>query len=238
MAIERAMAKRPEERFESMNELASELEACLAELDPGSEEATMIARRPVAPARQMRQDRPRRRRGGILWPIAAVLAILAIGALAALGAMALREDGGGGSAATNPAIRLAGIGAYDPEGGDGEHDDEAPEATDRISATSWRSSTYRSSLSSFKEGVGLVLEASREVEPKTITLTTTTPGFTAEIRTGTSPSGPFEQVVSDSQTIQARTVFELNEAKARYFLVWITEIPAGTHAEINEITAR
>jgi serine/threonine protein kinase len=239
MAIERAMAKRPEDRFESMSELVAELEACLAELDPGSEEATMIARRPVAPSRQRREGRRRRRRGGILWPIAAVVAILAIAALAALGAMTLRDNGNGGSAgATNTPISLSGVGAYDPEGGDGEHDSEAPEATDGDPSTSWRSSTYRSNLSSFKEGVGLVLEASREVEPKTITLTTTTPGFTAEIRTGDSPSGPFDQVVSDSQTVQARTVFELNQAKARYFLVWITEIPASTYAEINEVTAR
>jgi serine/threonine protein kinase len=239
LAIERAMAKRPEDRFESMSELVAELEACLAELDPGSEEATMIARRPVAPPPERREGRRRRRRGGILWPIAAVVAILAIAALAAFGAMELRDRGNGGSAAaTNTPIKLAGVGAYDPEGGDGEHDSEAPEATDGDPATSWRSSTYRSNLSSFKEGVGLVLEASREVEPKTITLTTTTPGFTAEIRTGTSPSGPFDEVVSDSQTIQARTVFELNGAKARYFLVWITEIPESTYAEINEVTAR
>src|SRR5215204_782807 len=48
LAIERAMAKRPEDRFESMDELVQELEACLTELDPTSEEATMIARAPVA----------------------------------------------------------------------------------------------------------------------------------------------------------------------------------------------
>jgi serine/threonine-protein kinase len=51
MAIERAMAKRPEDRFRSMDELVAELEACLADLDPSSEEATMISRRPVRPAK-------------------------------------------------------------------------------------------------------------------------------------------------------------------------------------------
>ena len=126
--------------------------------------------------------------------------------------------------------------AYDPEGGDGEHDDEAPLATDRDPSTAWHSSNYRSNLSGFKEGVGLVLDARQEVEPETITLTSGAPGFTAEIRTGGSPTGPFE-VVSDSQTVSDRTTFTLRGAKARYFVVWITEILAGTHAEINEVVA-
>ncbi|HEV2901962.1 MAG TPA: protein kinase, partial [Gaiellaceae bacterium] len=37
LAVERAMAKSPDERFASMDELVDELEACLAELDPGDE---------------------------------------------------------------------------------------------------------------------------------------------------------------------------------------------------------
>jgi serine/threonine-protein kinase len=237
IAVERAMAKRPEDRFASMQELVAELEACLAELDPSSEEATMISRRPVAAPRARRSTRPRRRRGGILWPIAAVVAILGIAALAALGAMALRDDDGGPAAATTP-IRLVGLRAYDPPPGDNEeHDDEAPLATDRDPSTAWRSSNYRSNLSGFKEGVGLVLDARRETEPKTMTLTSGAPGFTAEIRTGTSPTGPFEQVVSSPQTVGDRTTFTLEGAKARYFVVWITEILAGTHAEINEVVA-
>jgi eukaryotic-like serine/threonine-protein kinase len=237
MAVERAMSKQPGDRFASMAELCAELDACLAELDPSSEEATMIARPQTTPPRARRPARPRRRRGGILWPIAAVAAILAIAALAALGAMALRDDDGEPAAATNTEIQLAGVGAYDPQGGDGEHDDEAPEATDGNESTSWRSSNYRSNLSGFKEGVGLVLDAAREVEPESITLTSAAPGFTAEIRTGASPTGPFETVVSKSQVVSERTTFELSDAKARYFLVWITEILAGTHAEINEVVA-
>jgi serine/threonine-protein kinase len=239
MSIERAMAKRPETRFQSMDELVAELEACLDELDPSSEEATMISRRPIARPTRRREARPRRKRGGILWPIAAVAVILAVAALAAIGAMALRDGDGDGSAeATGSSIRLAGIAAYDPEGGDGEHDDEAPRATDGDRSTFWRSSNYNSDLSSFKNGVGLVLDAKREVEPTTITLTSTAPGFTAEIRSGDSPSGPFEDRVSESQTVGERTTFQLNDATARYFVVWITEIAGGTRAEITEVTAR
>jgi hypothetical protein len=241
MAIERTMAKRPEQRLGSMDELVAELEACLADLDPVSEEATMISRRPFVAQRQRGAPRPerRRRRVGVLWPIAALGAILAIAALAAIGAMALRDDGNGGTAAaTKPPIPLAGVGAYDPDGGDGEHDDEAGLATDRDPASFWRTERYRSNLSDFKSGVGLVLDAQGDVEPETLTLTSTTPGFTAEIRTGESASGPFETRVSGSQTVAERTTFRLNDAAGRYFVVWITEIPAGTRAEITEVVAR
>ena len=151
MAVERAMAKRPEDRFASMHELAAELDACLAELDPASEEATMISRRPVASPSHRRPARPRRRRRGILWPIAAVAAILGIAALAAIGAMALRDDDEPAATTSTP-IRLVGVTAYDPEGGDGEHDDEAPLATDRDPSTAWHSSNYRSNLSGFRRG--------------------------------------------------------------------------------------
>jgi serine/threonine protein kinase len=239
MAIERAMAKRPEDRFASMDELVAELEVCLDDLDPASEEATMISRRPVTDTRRPRRERPsRRRRGAILWPIAALAAILAVAALAALGAIALRDNDGGPAAATNQPIKLTGIGAYDPPPGDGaEHDDEAPDATDGNPSTAWRSEEYRSDLSQLKEGVGLVLEAPRTVEPKSVTVSTNTPGIEAEIEAGDSEDGPFRSV-SESKTLAAKTTFELDGASARYFVVWITQIPADTRAEISEVTAR
>jgi eukaryotic-like serine/threonine-protein kinase len=238
LAVERAMAKSPDQRFESMDELVGELEACLDDLDPSSEDATMITRGPVAAPRRRRERPPRRRRRrrlGVLWPIAAVLGVLVVAALAALGAMALRDGGSGDpEAAPRPAIRLTGIGAYDPDGGDGEHDDEAPLATDGDRATFWRTESYDSGLN--KPGVGVILDAGREVEPRTMTVDTDTPGFTAEIQAGDSAEGPFEPV-SQSRTIQQRHRYTLENARARYFVVWITELDSGS-MHVNEVTAR
>jgi predicted Ser/Thr protein kinase len=232
LAVERAMAKRPEDRFESMDEFVAELEEAVAEMDPSSEQATMIARRPVTAAPRRREERRRRRqRRGVLWPIAAVLVILAVAALAAWGALALRDGSGSPSAANTP-IRLRGIQAYDPAGDGVEHDDEASQATDGNSETYWTTETYQD-FSSSKDGVGLVLDARREVEPSKITIFSETPGFKAEIRAGSSPEGPFEQQVSDSQTVQSETSFELNGARARYFVVWITDLDG--RARINEV---
>ena len=233
MAVERVLAKQPEDRFGSMSELCRELEACLYELDSSSEEATMISRGPVAPARP-RRARKRRRRVGIFWPIAAVASILAVAGLAALGAMALRDNDGDGSAgATNTPIRLAGIDSYDPQGDNKEeHDDRVQDATDGDSATYWTTESYQDEFT--KSGVGVVLDARREVEPKSLTVTTDTPGFTAEIQASDSPTGGFEPV-SGSRTVDAETTFTLNDTQARYFVVWITELDGVAH--VNEVRA-
>jgi eukaryotic-like serine/threonine-protein kinase len=236
LAVERAMAKRPEQRFESMRELCAELEACLYELDSSSEEATMISRGPIAPPRPPRPARKRRRRVAILWPIAAVAAVIGVAGLAAFGTMALLdENGGNGTAgATNTPIRLAGIAAFDPEGGDGEHDADAPDATDGQFATYWTTETYND-FDNTKQGVGLVLDARKEVDPNVLTVRTDTPGFTAEIRAGDDAGGPFDRVVSESKTVVDRTQFELNNASARYFVVWITALDSLAH--VNEVRA-
>ena len=86
-AIRRAMAKRPEDRFPTMDAFCAELEACLAELQAAG---TQLARPAVA--RPRRQHRPR----FSLWPLLLALAVLA--AAVAVGAvLILRNDNGGGS---------------------------------------------------------------------------------------------------------------------------------------------
>jgi eukaryotic-like serine/threonine-protein kinase len=231
--IERCMAKAPADRPTSMDEVVAELEACLAELDAkDGGEATMIIRKPVAaPARAQRRE-PRRRSTWV--PLLATLLGLLLLAAAAGGIyLAVRGDEPGSGTASGEPVTLSGVGAYDPDGGDGEHDDLAGLATDGNPATFWRTSTYRSQLSAFKSGVGLVLKASGT--PKQIALTTDTPGFTAEVRAGDSPQGPFE-TVSESKLVAGSTAkWDLEDTEARYYVIWITELVGSAH--INEVKA-
>jgi serine/threonine-protein kinase len=221
--VESCMAKLPAQRPPSMDVVVAELEACLAELDAkDGGEATMIIRKPVA-----RAARPRRSRRLPVWPL--LLGALVLAAVVA-GIVLTRDDGGG----TAPAggVELSGVGAYDPDGGDGEHDDEARLATDGNLATFWRTSTYRSQLSAFKSGVGLVLEASGT--PERIELTTDMPGFTAEIQSGSSRDGPFE-TVGDSKLVGETTSWDLREGGGPYYVVWITQLVGSAH--VNEVKA-
>jgi hypothetical protein len=134
-------------------------------------------------------------------------------------------------------LPLNGVGAYDPDGGDGEHDSEAPLATDGNEATYWKTSRYRSSLSAIgKSGVGVVLDAGSQRALSQIAVTTDTPGFTAEIKAGSSPDGPFE-TVGDSQKVDATTTWDLDGSGARYYVVWITDLGEDSQVHVNEVKA-
>ena len=234
--IERCLAKQPADRPASMDEVVSELEAVRAELDARADgEGTMIMRKPAVvaarPPRQKRQRAPRQGRRVPIWPL--ILAGLLL--LAVVGAILLltRDDGTSGD---------------NPGGGPGRRCRVSPrttrtattrsstrervaDATDGDPATYWTTSTYFGDFS--KPGVGLVLKA--DGAPAALTLTTDTPGYTAEIRSGNSPEGPFDTVVGESKTVTATTAWELDETDARYFVVWITDLDRVAH--VNEVKA-
>jgi predicted Ser/Thr protein kinase len=235
-AIQRAMAKDHTERFDSMADFAAELEACHVELD-GGEGATMIV-----PSELAARARPRRAAKGRLrgvWPV--VLLGVGLAALAGglLGAFALR-DGGGSKKTSGPtgsgSIHLQGLTAFDPEGSPPgqEHNAAAKYAADGDPATYWSTEHYDGAQLN-KSGVGVILDAHRSVSPKTITVTTDTPGFTAEIQAG-NLIGSFQRV-SDSQTVGRTSTFHLTGG-GRYFVVWITDLGASPSVHVNEVKAR
>jgi hypothetical protein len=118
---------------------------------------------------------------------------------------------------------------YDPEGGDGEHPEAVPAATDGDALTYWTTETY-SRFS--KSGVGIVLDPGNAVALARLVVTTDTPGFTAEIRAGDRRQGPFEPV-SEEQQVGRRTSFDLEaDGDWRFYLVWITD--PNTTAHVNE----
>jgi hypothetical protein len=168
-----------------------------------------------------------------------VLALVAIAAVVA-GVLAL---GGGSSketrkpAAPAAAVRLAAAASLDPFSDDHtEHPERVPLATDRNPSTYWETSTYYSGLG--KPGVGLVLDAGKDAAPSQVTIVSDTPGFTAQIRTASSPSGPLGPPDSASQTVSGTTAFPLRGRTARYFVVWITSLGANRQVHVNEVGSR
>jgi len=136
---------------------------------------------------------------------------------------------------TRPAavrISVTGVGAYDPDGDRSENGGDAPLATDGNPATAWKSERYRSTFR--KTGVGLVADAGRPVRASRAVVTTETPGYTAEIRVGDSPTGPFV-AVSKERATGKRTAFALKPRSGRYLMVWITSMPSTGTAAVNEI---
>jgi eukaryotic-like serine/threonine-protein kinase len=226
--LRRALAKEPEDRYGSMDELVADLEASLRELDGYGDESERTL---VVPARARRARRRRRP------PI--FLILLALGVLAGAAAVFLFIDGvqndGGSNAAPSPSdVSLAAVGAYDPEGGDDEHPETVRAATDGDADSYWTTERYTSFT---KSGVGVVVESRPAAPLDELTVTTDTPGFPAKIRASNSAGGGFVDV-SEEQTVGATTTFELDtkDESYRYYLVWLS-LPDGGTAHVNEIRA-
>jgi eukaryotic-like serine/threonine-protein kinase len=240
-AVDRALEKNPAHRFPSMDQFAWELRQCLAELDSPEAERTLITQSPVIRASAPRRVRARRSRT----PIYVVLALIAAAAIVAgvLGLGGSKGDkgssggsGSGGAVAQN--VTLHGVGDYDPQGTGSEHSSSAPLATDGNPSTAWYTEHYASAaFGGLKDGLGLVVNAGRAVKLGKLTVSTSTPGFTAKILAGRSPSSGF-QTDSASQTVSGTTTFTLSGKKAQYYVVWIRQLPPGGSAKIEEVKAR
>jgi serine/threonine protein kinase len=233
-AVDRAMEKDPDRRFATMDEFASELRQCLVELDEPDAERTFIAQSPV-----LREGRPHRVRAArSRVPLYVVLALAAVAAIV-VGILALSGSKGKPKASPGAAgapVALSSVGADDPFGNNKvEHNAEAPNATDGNATTYWQTEHYNGGLG--KPGVGVVLSAGRSVALKQMTVSTDTPGFTAQIRAGNSPTGPFTQD-SSPKTINGSAVFPLTGTTGKYYEVWITDLGPNSSVHVNVVNER
>jgi eukaryotic-like serine/threonine-protein kinase len=228
--VGRCLAKEAGDR-PSASEVAGELAAIAkraAHEGPLEERTFVISRR--TPVRSRSQGR-------WLW-IAAATVLLAAAAAAAV----LVSGGDGGAGAGGP-VAVEAVATYDPVGGDGENDGDIALATDGDPMTFWSTEGYYDDFESQKEGVGLVVDAGATRELSSLTVTTDLPGWTAEIRAGSSESSfPSETVVGEARTTEATTTWDVDGEPARYYLIWITAMTAddeGTErAHVNEVTVR
>jgi hypothetical protein len=131
-------------------------------------------------------------------------------------------------------IALTGVGAYDPEGDQSENGGDARLATDGNATTAWKSEHYRTTFG--KSGVGVVLDAGRAVRASRVIVTTETPGYDAQVRVGSAPTGRFVAASGSKQTA-GRTTFVLKPHRGRYLMLWITSMPPDGVAAVNEIGA-
>ena len=131
-------------------------------------------------------------------------------------------------------VKLTAAGAFDPEGDGHERDEEASLAVDGNRTTFWRTERYSRF---FKTGVGLVLDAGRAVRVRQVVVDSATPGVRAEIRIGSSPTGPFTRV-SPAKTLTARTTFPVAGRTGRYVVVWVTGLPPESAGEVAEVRVR
>lgn len=252
--VARAMAKRPQGRFGSMDTLAAALESCEAEAvearaRQGDEETGVIppprppaaqatgaaAAAPAAPEPEpsTTQGASGRRSGLRVAAVLLLAAVILVGNLLVL--EVVFKDGlpGFGGDEQTP-VNVEAISDFDPQGDNGqEHPELVAAATDGDPATFWTTEEYRTFA---KDGVGIVLDAGSRVALSRVVVVTDTPGFTALIAAADDPGGEFVDVAGAQQTSR-RTTFDVDTRgeSFRYYLVWITALDGRAH--LNEVRA-
>ncbi len=134
---------------------------------------------------------------------------------------------------------------FNPQDSDPENEAAVPLTFDGDPTTAWSTVTYRGSpdFAGLKDGVGIVYDLGSEQALAAVTVTTTTPGATMEVRLGGGPGSDLaEWTVATSGTIQGTTELVFDEAVAtRYVLVWVTSLAEGDggfSADIAEVALR
>jgi eukaryotic-like serine/threonine-protein kinase len=231
--VERCLAKEPTER-PSAEDVARGLAAIARGATPNGaapadERTFVISRR--GPARRSR----------LAGRAIAVLAALMLVGAAAVAAVLFKSVGDGGPQGGPVAVEA--VATYDPVGGDGENDAAIQNATDGDPNTYWSTEGYEDFESFGKEGVGLILDVGEPRELSALTVTTDLPGWTAEIRAGSSQVDfPPQATIAESREAGATTTWELGGDRSRYYLIWITRMAVDDdgreRAHINEVRAK
>ena len=129
-------------------------------------------------------------------------------------------------------------GNYDPSGGHPDaHADTASAATDGDPGTFWYTQHYATqAFGGLKSGLGLALDAGHAVKASQLTVTSDTPGFTAQVLAGNSLQA---RPAPDSavRMVGTHTTFALRGASARYYVLWITQLAPGGLVHVNEVKA-
>jgi hypothetical protein len=177
----------------------------------------------------------------------AVLAVLILGLLAKEGVEHTHRGTGAGRGPKPPvgthtvSVGSTSANAYDPIGGDGEHDADAPHVVDRDPGTTWTTEHYNGGQLN-KAGVGIYIDAKPRVDAKSIEIDSQ-PGWRAELYA--APAGAVPASIDQGwdkvgggtvESSRDRMRLATDGKSYRYYLVWITRLPPGqSQVEISEI---
>jgi hypothetical protein len=141
-------------------------------------------------------------------------------------------------------VPITSAAVFDPFGdGEPENDDDVPQTYDGDPSTTWSTLAYRGSpdFGNLKPGVGIVYDLGSEQSLAGVTITTTLPGATVEVRTGGTPDGDLDSfAVSASGELSGTDELAFDAAvSTQYVLVWVTGLVEGDDgfsADIAEVS--
>ncbi|MGR7024567.1 hypothetical protein [Geodermatophilus sp. URMC 62] len=156
---------------------------------------------------------------------------------------AAAEGSAAASSSGGAPVAIAGGTVLDPFGdGDPDNPGDVPASYDGDPATAWSTYTYRGSAAfgGLKPGIGVVYDLGSAQPVAGVTLTTTTPGISVEVRTGDSRDGDLDSfAVAAAGTVDGTTDLTFDEpVTTQYVLVWVTGlVPAedGFAGDLAEV---
>jgi serine/threonine protein kinase len=250
-AVDRATAKDPKDRYADMSDFLFDLEGALEVEVSRAGRSTGEATTVLDSVPRKQRSLPSRSRMSV---VGILLIALAAAAAIAFAALSGNDDppakkGSSGTAGGKP-IAISEATAYDPQGTDGEHDEEAVEAIDDDEASGWITEQYTAGLAGApKTGVGLVLATEEPVAPAELTLATDGGGWTFDVYGFDGDEFPEEPPIDEAgtetgswgdplvsgETADAETTVELDTStESRFFLIWITDLGNTDAAEITD----
>ncbi len=244
-AVEHATAKELVNRYPTAEDMTEDLEEVLtievARTGEAGPEATTVLRALPGDTKgfvPVRLKSPRR------WLLSVLAVLLLAGAGVAY--FASRTEKGAGTPSTPKPAGLSAVtlsksaaNDYDPEG-DGRESPESPQnVVDGNPSTQWDTERYESGLAGVgKSGVGLFVDAGRPTAGRALKVTTSTPGFTAAVYGSNGVPkdiAGWTRLSKNARVAEEQTIRFDKPGRYRRYLLWITKLPDGTKAALQEV---
>jgi eukaryotic-like serine/threonine-protein kinase len=244
--VEHATAKELRNRYATAEDMVADLEDVLAievsRAGVAGPEATTVLRALPGDTKgfvPVRLRNPRR------WFLTVLGILVLAGAIVAYFG-SRTEKGAGPPPVSRPAglspVALASDAAndYDPEG-DGQESPGSPQnVLDGNPSTQWDTERYQNGLAGVgKSGVGIFVDSGRPVRGRALKVTTSTPGFRATVYASNSVPKDikgWQRVSASTRVGESQTIRFDRPGRYRRYLLWITELPDGNKAAVQELS--
>jgi serine/threonine-protein kinase len=250
LVVERATAKSPAERYQTVAEMIDDLETALeveaARAGSTTGEATSVLDA-VPPPRRKLSGRAR-----WSWAAIAILVLVGGGALLAVQLISSGIGGGGANKGKGGNVAISGATDYDPQGDEEEIGSKVELAADGDpTGTAWEtehydSDTFAGTKTGPEPGVGVYVTATSPSRPQRVIVRSPTPGWDAQVYA--APAGPPSDLTGwgepVGETSEAGETQEIGLDVAQpstYFLLWFTRAseardqPGRYQIEISDI---
>ncbi|MEA2517021.1 MAG: eukaryotic-like serine/threonine-protein kinase [Actinomycetota bacterium] len=233
-----ALEKDPDKRFQS----AADMATALASVASRGERTP-----PTVVRRTNHEDSPSSFRAESRWIIPVLGLIIGAVLLAAIAAWVIDDDprapersrrGSGSGSGAVVALKVDPPSDFDPYADGTEDSSGLAAVVDGDATTMWKTDTYQEPLSFYKPGVGVLFDLGSSRSVVQVAIETPDQDLDVEVLAGDDrPSTDTDLDSVSAASFSGEHVFDVYST-ARYWLVWITDLPGGQGgvASLGEVT--